>query len=191
MRKHLLTLAAGFIALALLGGVSAKASTLTGETLTVTYYFPDLSTIYTADGGFPKTFIANSTTVQDSFSGGPFFEVSANASAISVTFLQGTQFADGPVAFDGIGISGILPAIIGVVTANLGGTIVTWDAHDVFFNFANLVFGTGDAPTAVLDFAAATTPLPSTWLMLIAGLLGLGYFAYRGTQKNSAALVTA
>jgi ABC-type oligopeptide transport system substrate-binding subunit len=30
------------------------------------------------------------------------------------------------------------------------------------------------------------TPLPSTWTMLIAGFLGLGYFAYRGTKKASA-----
>jgi hypothetical protein len=32
----------------------------------------------------------------------------------------------------------------------------------------------------------ATTPLPSTWTMLIAGFVGLGFFAYRGTKKNSA-----
>ena len=31
-----------------------------------------------------------------------------------------------------------------------------------------------------------TTPLPSTWLMLISGFLGLGYFAYRGTKKRTA-----
>jgi hypothetical protein len=33
------------------------------------------------------------------------------------------------------------------------------------------------------------TPLPSTWTMLIAGFLGLGFFAYRGSKKNAAALV--
>jgi hypothetical protein len=32
----------------------------------------------------------------------------------------------------------------------------------------------------------ATTPLPSTWTMLIAGFVSLGFFAYRGTKKNAA-----
>ncbi len=31
------------------------------------------------------------------------------------------------------------------------------------------------------------TPLPSTWMMLIAGIVGLGFLAYRGTKGNSAA----
>ncbi|MGO8973322.1 MAG: hypothetical protein ACLQNV_07315 [Steroidobacteraceae bacterium] len=35
------------------------------------------------------------------------------------------------------------------------------------------------------------TPLPSTWTMLIAGFVGLGFFAYRGTKKVSAGLATA
>ncbi len=38
---------------------------------------------------------------------------------------------------------------------------------------------------------ALPTPLPSTWTMLIASFLGLGFFAYRGSKKNSAALATA
>ena len=29
-----------------------------------------------------------------------------------------------------------------------------------------------------------STPLPSTWLMLLSGFVGLGFFAYRGTKKN-------
>ena len=34
----------------------------------------------------------------------------------------------------------------------------------------------------------SATPLPSTWLMLLSGFVGLGFFAYRGTKKNTAAL---
>ena len=45
-------------------------------------------------------------------------------------------------------------------------------------------------PTA-LSPKLATTPLPSTWTMLIAGFIGLGFFAYRGKKKNSAALAAA
>lgn len=35
------------------------------------------------------------------------------------------------------------------------------------------------------------TPLPSTWTMLIAGFLGLGFFAYHGTKKSAAAPAAA
>jgi hypothetical protein len=34
-------------------------------------------------------------------------------------------------------------------------------------------------------------PLPSTWTLLIAGFLGLGFFAYRGSKKSAAALSAA
>ena len=37
----------------------------------------------------------------------------------------------------------------------------------------------------------ATTPLPSTWTMLIAGFVGLGFFAYRGSKNRSAATAAA
>jgi len=40
-------------------------------------------------------------------------------------------------------------------------------------------------------FALSASPLPATWTMLIAGLLGLGFVAYRGTKKGSAALAAA
>jgi hypothetical protein len=36
--------------------------------------------------------------------------------------------------------------------------------------------------------SVSTTPLPSTWTMLIAGFVGLGFFAYRGSKKGAAAL---
>jgi hypothetical protein len=41
------------------------------------------------------------------------------------------------------------------------------------------------------SLTAVATPLPSTWTMLIAGFVGLGFFAYRGTKKNAAALIAA
>jgi hypothetical protein len=37
----------------------------------------------------------------------------------------------------------------------------------------------------------AATPLPSTWTMLIAGFIALGFFAYRGTKQGSAAIAAA
>jgi hypothetical protein len=41
------------------------------------------------------------------------------------------------------------------------------------------------------NFDAFATPLPSTWLMLLSGFVGLSFFAYRRTKKSGAALVAA
>jgi hypothetical protein len=38
---------------------------------------------------------------------------------------------------------------------------------------------------------AAATPLPSTWTMLIAGFVGLGFLAFRGKKRNAAATAAA
>ena len=56
--------------------------------------------------------------------------------------------------------------------------------------------GTQDITVSSLDingtnFTTSATPLPSTWLMLIAGFAGFGFLAYRGTKKNTPALAVA
>jgi Protein of unknown function (DUF642) len=44
----------------------------------------------------------------------------------------------------------------------------------------------------VVQTSMSATPLPATWLMMFSGLLGLGFFAYRGSNKNNgAATLTA
>jgi hypothetical protein len=49
-----------------------------------------------------------------------------------------------------------------------------------------------DADAYSLDFSdGLTTPLPSTWFMLLSGLAGLAFFAYRGTKNGSAAFAAA
>jgi hypothetical protein len=35
--------------------------------------------------------------------------------------------------------------------------------------------------------SASAAPLPSTWTMLVAGFVGLGYFAFRGSKKDNVA----
>jgi hypothetical protein len=48
--------------------------------------------------------------------------------------------------------------------------------------------GTLDPNPGTWSSSISATPLPSTWTMLIAGFVGLGFFAYRGSKKNAAAL---
>lgn len=45
--------------------------------------------------------------------------------------------------------------------------------------------------TLLLSPNLATTPLPSTWLMLLSGFAGLGFFAYRGMKKSASAIAAA
>ena len=92
---------------------------------------------------------------------------------------------------------------------------VTWDGATIFselnpgaansnvyqtFQFAvvgtgsdTLVFTTANDPsfTYLDDVSLTATPLPPTWTMLIAGFVGLGFFAYRGTKKNGTACAAA
>lgn len=49
----------------------------------------------------------------------------------------------------------------------------------------------GDLGTLSVSDPPSVAPLPSTWTMLLAGLVGLGFFAYRGTKKSSVALAAA
>jgi hypothetical protein len=87
---------------------------------------------------------------------------------------------------------------------------VTWDGATIFselnpgsanynvyqnFHFGvvgtgsdTLVFTTANDPsfTYLDDVSLMATPLPSSWTMLIAGFVGLGFFANRGTKRNAA-----
>src|ERR1022692_1480948 len=52
----------------------------------------------------------------------------------------------------------------------------------------------GNGPQALtlnsinIEIPNAATPLPSTWLMLLSGFVGLGFLAYRGSKKNAVAI---
>jgi hypothetical protein len=56
-------------------------------------------------------------------------------------------------------------------------------------------FNGGGGPQTPFHFYGAgnveVAPLPATWTMLIAGFIGLGFFAYRGSKKNAVAISAA
>ena len=64
-------------------------------------------------------------------------------------------------------------------TGGSSGTLGTTASYDVNTNFNGTYSIT------------AVTPLPSTWTMLIAAFVGLGFFAYRGTKNASPAIAAA
>ena len=81
-------------------------------------------------------------------------------------------------------------------SSNTFKAIVGDGTYDLAFVLQNTVPG-GGGSIAFLDGGVTTLngvsaiPLPSTWTMLIAGFVGLGFFAYRGSKKSAAALSAA
>jgi hypothetical protein len=86
-------------------------------------------------------------------------------------------------------------------TGNLGAPVLGLCAAPGFIcgNYTGsatvLASGYSEADTSSVWFATAgsstfvsATPLPATWTMLIAGFVGLGFFAYRGTKNRSATI---
>jgi hypothetical protein len=59
------------------------------------------------------------------------------------------------------------------------------------YDFFLYIGGPDNAEQWVASAVNATTPLPSTWLMLFSGFVGLGFLAYRGSKKNATAPVAA
>jgi hypothetical protein len=60
-------------------------------------------------------------------------------------------------------------------------------AADVWYS----KIGFGDTLTISGSASVTATPLPSTWTMMLAGLGGLGFFAYRATKNRRSALAPA
>ena len=99
---------------------------------------------------------------------------------------------------------------------NIGGTLTLDSTYSLskvmtFTNDVTLGFnGIGSSPNPLADFniwysqgdgetgfgdtitgggaAVSTTPLPSSWTMMIAGILGLGVMVHRRSNKNSVAI---
>jgi hypothetical protein len=51
--------------------------------------------------------------------------------------------------------------------------------------------GANSGGVVITDVAVNPTPIPATWFLMLLGLAGLGFFAYRGTKKGSSALAAA
>jgi hypothetical protein len=71
---------------------------------------------------------------------------------------------------------------------NGGGTfafLISGTLTNVFSVWVEETVGSGGYSIASSERIGGT-PLPSTWTMLIAGFVGLGFLAYRGTKKRTA-----
>ena len=208
MRRQLLALATGFVFA--IGGLSpTTASTIT-----------DNFTFTGNPGEFNYGPPANTVLATGSFSYDSSLALGAltynDLSAFSITVLGVTYdkaFALGSTAGDynyfgwNTALSSWVPANVagnqGTFAGILAATQISGNLSSGFF-FDPLVpqsiLGNNDGVVeeyrqqafgTVTSIQTSATPLPSTWLMLLSGFVGLGFFTYRGSKKHSAAFAAA
>ena len=84
------------------------------------------------------------------------------------------------------GLNELSPSFLYEITDTLSFMTITQASGE---NFTTLYQAPSDI--SIRGVAFAPTPLPSTWTMLIAAFIGLGFFAYRGTARKAAKIAAA
>jgi hypothetical protein len=110
--------------------------------------------------------------------GGTLSGMFAADNEVSEILLNGVSIYTGPLQ------TGQSPNQYGFWTDFSGATLAS---NTLMVFVTNYGYDGGPNPTG-LD--VVFTPVPSTWTMLIAGFVGLGFFAYHGTKNRSAGLAT-
>jgi hypothetical protein len=207
MRKLVLAAAAATSVLVSFQIPEANASGVVVETFS--WVFSGTYTFGTLNGDS----VSGSGTLEATNSGGNSYSVdsiSGTVDGLSVTGLADYALPDQTVYWPGspqLDFAGLAFTVTGGQAYNLffidgssgmpGGPNPdnpTWDCGVAGY----CLIGPGTVGTTGLDpdsqatisflLAPVATPLPSTWFMLLGGLIGLGFFAYRGTRKNISAL---
>jgi hypothetical protein len=170
-------------------------TTWSGQSLTFTYYFPTLGSVFT---GSPISFVAD---------GSPYLSTLANLdpATFSVTSIAQNELQISysyPIAqypqgislvnpsFNGFTISGPVgdsPIFAAFVDPNstvtgLSNSTISSAANSVTANLAGDHFSAGSVGLIDVQFAPPV-PEPSTWAMMILGFIGIGFMAYR--RKSS------
>jgi hypothetical protein len=183
-------LAAGIAITALTG--SAQASGFYGSSVTATGYWPGVTPADVFGQAGPVTV-------------GPGVEFPPNAILNGRSFgfdITNTQIIylpdennvyNGTGAFNGVVLSfSGAPQITGI-TLDGASTLtpfgMSFTGTEVSLNYLGATVSVSQQTVVDVQFASAT-PLPSTWLMLLSGFVGLGFMAYR-SKKSPAWLAAA
>jgi len=182
-------------------GVAVLAAPVRASTVSISGTLSGSATF--TPTGSPAIFLENVTGDGDDTAYGSF----THSSQLTVDFSSPSNFTFSDGTFTEVFTNGTLFGTgSGDGTADgLGGTTFTIDfvvtGGTGFFagdTGQGTETGTGTTTSSTTASAAAsytgtltTTPLPATWLMLLSGFVGLGFFVYRGTKKRSTAMAAA
>jgi hypothetical protein len=179
MKRNLLL--AGAVLAAALGATAAQAAIAVGDTIDITYLYPDTSSVYQDNS---TTFTGAGTTLPIIYTGTASFD------ADSITLTQNNNWAYNPASFNGVKLTdltnpnafngwGVLPSttMTGFSESSSGGSLyVNWQGVNTFTG-ATVVLG-------------AAVPEPATWAIMLLGVAAIGA-AMRSGRKSGLALNAA
>ena len=160
----------------------AAAASLVGDSITATYYFPDLATVY---GGYtvtpnPTFTVGSGVEATGSIDGNPGdFDFAANSFTLtlgstvgfSTAAFNGWQFVDNSHAFGSV-----------VSVTGIDASRVTTAGNTLSINWNGVSFNNGDA--IVVNFGVV--PEPASWVLMVGGLGLVGL-----SMRRRSAAVTA
>ena len=169
----------------------SQASIVTGVTFGV-WYIPG-DTLFSVDFGITNTRYTYADNGAASVTLVPAFSSLPNSPGVNGASSEGTASIS----------TGSIALAAGTYYLVLSNAVTAFDSAlyldsnngpSISYQCNTAVSSCGDASVGSNSFQIignVVTPLPSTWLMLLSGFVGLGFFAYGGTKKNSAAIAVA
>lgn len=161
-----------------LGTGAANAGLFDGKTVNYQYYFPDLTTPYSAaaNGNYLVSASVEISNVVDGYGTLDF-----SGDSFIISFAYGSSYSSAP--FNGFAISDAISTMDPFVSFNLvsntgvlGTPVLSFDADHLYVSWQGLNFGGGDLVFIVnSDTTISPVPEPETHSMLIVGLGLVGY----------------
>lgn len=168
-------------ACALLTFAPASAATLVGDSLTVSYRFPDVDTVYGFATPTPASFIVGPgvESVVD-VEGVTNIVIDFGASSLVIDFntiLSNPSWTGTPfngVLFQGPGAAKIIGAsVVSTTMAGFDNSRLYFSGGDFGLNWQGLSYDSGTSISVGLNLAPEV-PEPSTWAMMLLGFAVLG-----------------
>jgi len=175
--KNLLALGGLAIALGISGAVDASATTLLGNTVEVSYRFPDINTVF--NGNTVDVVVGPGQEISNFPVGDPRTNIDLSDTNIYVTYNSASTWTN--TSFNGLqffDVFGTIPNITQVSingATNLGGfdaSRITFDADHIWVNWAGLTFDQSTIVSLDVNGSAAAVPEPMSLLLVGSGLLG-------------------
>lgn len=164
------------LALAVVAVIPAHATLLDGQTVHLTYEFPNQGTIY--NGNAYDLLVGPGFEINNFPSPDHVVNVDFSDTNILTTFNFSSTFT--PTAFNGFHVFdglGLIPAFTSVTInpattlAGLDGSRISFDADNIWVNWQGLAFNTETVVS--IDLTGAAVPEPTTLVLLGSGIIGV------------------